>query len=871
MSRSAMRGWVALACSLTLVGCAGSPLTALHGEQTVSGDAFGNAVINVNGRTFQLVTMDHKPLGDISVQAGGQIFKTSAGGFNLPASVMTHAKNVTHGLFVVMAQGYTPTEVAIDQADTRIILAPIAPALIATNFTPAGGTLTTPNHSLSIQVPSGLLKNPKTNIAVSTYTPPVTAQDQSKFQSERNAFLAAAQKNLAGGNVVAAGAGNVVAAGAGNYHVLGGGGATDDLSQYVPDSITDSMGVLITVDGPINAGTLTIQYDVSNLLNGWNPTQAAPWGGPNEDGTGATADSGDSEGGGDYRVLNAGGVPNANANHGKSPHGYDANWGFVASHPAPWDITQQAASRAAARILETFDIWNSAPSPDNTTLINTIGAAPYNLTMNGTTLTMPVTIDVSQIANGYATTEVQSVDLLGVKLEVTVVSALATSLPIDATVPDLLALDPSSIVDSAGNLVTNSAAVIANNGSSFISNNGGTLIANNGSSLISNNGGGLSGSVRVPFLPSDAKYKLMDFQELNWPQGAQVRIEDPYGNALTDWATVDNQGFYHFATVPAVAGVTFVHCKAGSYDLRTLTPQPKPQKNAEADLNSATTGITSLVCNQVTSGAYAVRDVDPRQGFLSAVTALHQLMDYSQAAAAVSGTETQAAQLTSQLLNQNQVQTNVLSAPQLQNVSVTFDSVPTGSEPGLAIVTGLDQSKIQQGKTVTLPSQDYSFENYKLMIQAQGYGGANNPYYVAPTPAPTSTPTPAPTSTPTPTPSTGTGGTGGGGTGGGTAGHTVAAAYTLLNAATTTTTNGGGGLFPLGNATQLPYGPVTLTYDAQVKHGSGQVVDYKFTLHVSDFSLLDMGGAALPLTADLQVPPANGQLMGNFWTFAGSQ
>ncbi|HEY9724748.1 MAG TPA: hypothetical protein V6D47_22285 [Oscillatoriaceae cyanobacterium] len=845
MGRSAMRSWIALACSLGLMGCTGSPLNALHGESTVSGNAFGNVTINVNGRNFELVTMDHKPLGDVSIQAGGQIFKTQAGAFNLPASVMTHAKNVTRGLFVVLAQGYTPTEVAIDQSDPKIVLTPIRPALIATNFTPSGGTLTTPDQKLSVKVPAGLIKNANTNVAVSTYTPPITAQDQSTLQSERSSFLAAVRKNLAGGGGVAAGGGN--------YRVA----QADDLDQYVPDSVSDSMGVLITVDGAINPGTLTIQYDLANLLNGWDPTQSAPWGGANTDYSG---DNRNDQGEGDhYRVLDAGGVPNANSQknkgHGKSPHGLDANWAFVSGHTAPWDDAQQAASRAAARCLETFDIWNSAPSPDNTALIQT-AQQMFGMSLDGTTLTVPITIDVSQIADGFSSTEVQSVDLLGVKLQVTVVSALATSLPIDATIPDLLALDPSSIVDSAGNLVTDSSAVIANNGSSLIANNGGALIANNGSSLISNNGGGLTGSVRVPFQASDAKYGLLDFQELNWPQGAQVRVEDQYGNALTDWTTVDNQGFYHMTSVPSIAGVTFVHCKAGSYDLRTLAPQPAVNKNFEADVDSATTGVTSLVCDQITSGGYAVRDVDPRQGFLNAVSSLHQLMDYSQAEAAVSGSETQAAQLTSQLLTSNNVQTNVLNQPQLQSVDVTFDTYPTGAEPGLALVTGIPESQIAPGKTVSLPTQDFTFSNYTLGVTAKGYGGSSNPWFTNP-----ATQTTSQTTTASGTATTTGGGTGGGGTK--TTTTTQASAYTTLMASTTTTGT-------KGTAPALPSGPVVLTYDVKVKHGGGETVDYKFALTVSNFTLLDMGGSALPLKADLQVPPMSGQMMGNFWTFESS-
>jgi hypothetical protein len=844
--RVGLSGWMSVLLAATMVAaCQPKPLVGPNIEKRVSSNAFGNVTINVDGRSFQLKTTDDKPVTKLAVQTAGKSYELVDGQLQLSAGVLSQAKSLGKGFFVLYAQGYSPKQVWIGQKEDVIYLSPVQPAFVMPALPRTGGTLEAPN-GMSVTFPSGMMDKDKTNVALSGYTPSVGSKEQEDFQKQRSSLLAkleATKKTGAGAGVIATGGGNVIAVGGGNYRI--NQAADCQGGDVIPCVLQPGIGMLVTVDGPINPGSMVISLDLGTMLRTWDgKTVPPPWsnaGGNAYHVAGATAPPTiDPDGIG--QVIN---VPPGLAKKGFIPYV------LTVPPPAGWPKLAQEQALGASNLLIAFNNIAAEYGLDGLNILQ----QDYGMTLDGTVLTFPVNITTDQIVDGIVRTSIAGTMALGVNVEVMIVSSTSPNLPAIASVPDLIALAPSNVLQAAGNLVSNNAgSLISNNSAGLIGNNGGTLISNNGSGLISNNGSGLIannagslyGDIRTPFRGEQAKYELLSFSEYNWPASARYRAVDELGTPLTDWQSTTT-GKYRIDSVPAVGGMVFVEVEADENRLRTLARGPGEGNSAQVDINTVTTAVTSYVRDRIAANVgVGVEDVNVAQGFTADTTILRERFDQTQANTAVTQSIPVVAAMTKATLGEPLS----LNPPVLKRISMRVDEIPDhkDSARGLAIVTGLPESAFSKGKTTDV-TKGYTFNFGLIKVDAQGFGNAlkppkknnnNNNYMVfaaaqtneqAPgeeseaTSTGNSTPaaTPAPTPTPEPPPS-------------------------------------------------YPEGAVRLIYTVEVQRGSGAVAKYDFQFYVNNYMILDCGGNPLPLEANLLDPRrVQGALLGNFWTYMGQR
>ena len=815
--------WLSLACTASLVAACqlpGAPVAGPAKDHSVSANAFGNVTINVNGRTFRVRTDDQQAVAKMSVMAAGNSYEVKEGSLQLPAPALNHAKQYGKGFFTILAQGYSPKQVWIGQVGDEIVLNHVQTLTIYPSMGVSGGTLKSPDRAVTVTIPPNMVASEGTNVALSEYTPAITPEDEAGFLSERNGFMEKL-KGLKGGGIIAAGGGNIIAAGGGNYRVAQT--AACDPADGLPCALDEAMGFLVTADGLLKPGKMTILLDMTAMLDTVDRPGMRIGQGGDEDGDGD-----------DYRVL---------------------------THQPRHKGQGSAKSRAAKQVLDVIHDMDALYGQNWRDLLYQETGVQV---LGSSYVSFPVNIGQDAVENGSVVSVVEGLKLFGVKMEVTVVSSLSRMLPPIASLPDMVALTPANFINSGGNLISNnSAGLIANNGGGLIANNGGGLIANNSAGVVSNNGGTLIGNVRVPFLPEGAKYRtastfglLAGLPEFDWPGGARIRAVDEAGTPLTDWAVLDSLGQYRLSQVPAIAGLVFLECEAADLSLRTLAPQPAPNSLARADINTVTTSVTSLVRDRITGGTYGVEDVSAGTGFEADGALIRSQIDLSEAKKVVVSDIPAAAAITARYLTNPAS----LAQPMLRKMEIKVLEMPDHPKAarGLAAVTGLSEDAFEKGRTTEIQT-GYTFQGGQLEIQAKGYGDALDepPSYEQPLfdpetftwffpgqqqkwrllaqdePLPeegaTEAPAPEPTPRPTPTPPP-----------------------------------------AIQLPPDLPQGPVRLLYTVEVERGSGDKAKYQFQISVSNYTLLDFAGRPLPLKVNLLEPRrVPGALLGNYWNYVG--
>ncbi|MFP5503199.1 MAG: DUF1565 domain-containing protein [Candidatus Sericytochromatia bacterium] len=824
--------WLSLACTATLVAACqlpGAPVAGPAKDHSVSANAFGNVTINVNGRTFRVRTDDEQAVTKMSVMAAGNSYEVKEGSLQLPAPALNHAKQYGKGFFTILAQGYSPKQVWIGQVGDEIMLNHVQTRTLYPSMGVSGGTLKTPDRAVTVTIPPNMVAQEGTNVALSEYTPAITPEDEDAFLTERNDFIGKLKGggiiSAGGGNIIAAGGGNIISAGGGNYRVAQAKSEACDENDGLPCALDESMGFLVTADGLLKPGKMTILLDMNAMLD----------------------------------VVDRAGSYGGNVGHEVDGDGYR-----VLKHKARHKGQGSKRSRAAKQVLDVIHDMDALYGEAWRDLLY----RETGVQVLGTSyISFPINIGQDAVQNGSVVSVVEGLKLFGVKMEVTVVSSLSSMLPPIASLPDMVALTPANFINSGGNLISNnSAALIANNGGGLIANNGGGLIANNSAGVVSNNGGTLIGNVRVPFLPEGAKYKvnarfglLAGLPEYDWPGGARIRAVDEAGTPLTDWAVLDAQGQYKLSQVPAIAGLVFLECEAADLSLRTLAPQPAPNSLARADINTVTTSVTSLVRDRITGGTYGVEDVSAGTGFEADGALIRSQIDLSEAKQVVTSDIPNAAAITARYLTDPAS----LAQPVLKKLAIKVLEMPDHPKAakGLAAVTGLSEDAFEKGRTTDVVA-GYTFQGGHLEILARGYGDALDvpPSYQQPlfdpdtftwffpgqqqkwrllaqaeplpeegaaTEAAAPEPTPTPRPTPTPPPA-------------------------------------------MQLPPDLPQGPVRLLYTAEVERGSGEKAQYQFQISVSNYTLLEFAGRPLPLKVNLLEPRrVPGALLGNYWNYVG--
>ncbi|MDB5100289.1 MAG: repeat containing protein [Cyanobacteria bacterium RYN_339] len=369
--------------------------------------------------------------------------------------------------------------------------------------------------------------------------------------------------------------------------------------------------------------------------------------------------------------------------------------GWDGRDPAPWAANAGAwpedARQAALAAVEIRKVYAAIDATGDPSWRADL-ASKYGLTLVNGVLTFPVRLGDNSFSDGYARIEVDGLSLLGVRLEVTVISgaggtgsgdllgasgfqappggtgttlpgtnALArlsntgTELLLGQLAAHIITHDGGSIIthdggsirshggdslitNDGGSLITNDGgSLITNDGGSIITHDGGSLITNDGGSLITNDGGSLTGVARLPDgLDTSANAGT------NGTGGTNVKYRlTSYGDA--PWANTkvfaSHLGLNAEAVVTDAAGAYTISGLPPSRakvmpiaiknGLRLATVAEAPRGNqVNAPQDAATTGVTLVVLKR--AGTAGVQTVN-MAGFAADVAWLRTQMNLSQA------------------------------------------------------------------------------------------------------------------------------------------------------------------------------------------------------------------------------------------------
>ncbi|MDB5100044.1 MAG: hypothetical protein JWM80_4465, partial [Cyanobacteria bacterium RYN_339] len=274
----------------------------------------------------------------------------------------------------------------------------------------------------------------------------------------------------------------------------------------------------------------------------------------------------------------------------------------------------------------------------------------YGITLVGDRLGFPVRVGDAAFNDGVARIEVDGLGMLGVRLEVTLLSQAQGPAPTagGGTPPSTRPLGDRQVLGNMGNLITNDGAslitndggsLIGQDGASLITNDGGSfinhvngivaqgggniltdngnlllagagngLITNDGGSLISNDGGGLialnaggslTGLVADPGQAAgtgpggNGKFALLSVPATP-ALGSAVKAIDGLGAQFGPTAFTDATGRYKIQRLPITWNGLIVQAQVGTDVLRTLAPAPG-KRTIQANLSAATSGIAAVV------------------------------------------------------------------------------------------------------------------------------------------------------------------------------------------------------------------------------------------------------------------------------------
>lgn len=562
-------------------GCQGgspfSPTGRAADEGRISTDAWGNVNIAVGGRNFRIKAADLRPLPDVSIQAGGKFYSMREGRFAMPENALRDLKENSRAFFRVFVPGYVPKQVWIGQAEDDITVSPVKTVAVAMAMSQLGGELKARDGSVSIGVPGGMLDKPTTKVALSTYQPEIRPEETEAAVAARNDFLSKV-KAKAGKSYALAQASNCEA---------------PDAPLPCPPP-TESLGMMLTVDGPLKPGQMTAAMDLSVLMRGWDGQGQPPW---------------------------AGNAPG-------------------------WTPEQIAQARAADKLLRTFK--KIQQDPDGRAYQEVL-ASDYGVRVEGTRILFSVNVGVDNTVDGFVRTDVEGVSLLGVKLEFTAVSSLNQALPQSALPPamqnvgagagaaaaaqqlatnasnligmdgaSLIGLDGASLIgmDGASIMGQQTATLIGMDGASLIGMDGGSLIGldaaslvgmdaasligmdaasligADGASLIGNDGGSLVGGVQVPFAPNQAKYQLQAYTEHVWGSGTVRAIGWDGTTVYSTDVPIQEAGWFAMNKLPPTLPFFIVEATVGPYKLYGLAIAPG-KKVTSVRVDAATTVVVA--------------------------------------------------------------------------------------------------------------------------------------------------------------------------------------------------------------------------------------------------------------------------------------
>lgn len=698
-----------------LAGCAGPVVTGTPsvriggGEGRVSSDAFGNVNISVAGKNFRLSTADLKPIGDLTIQAGATFYTLRDGRFHVPEGALRDLK-ANDGAFIrVFVPGYVPKQVWIGQSEESIVVSPQKVVAIMLAMPPSGGQLKAEDDTFALNIGAGMLTKPGTKVAMSTYTPELTPKSQEAFAADRSGFLAKVKARSGGAN-----------------YVLTQAAPCENPDDPLPcPPLTESTGIMLTVDGPLKPGTMTASLNLDAILRGWDGKGSPPW-------------MGNSTG---------------------------------------WTDAQISQAKAAAKILSTFDRIRRHPHAGD---YEAVLASDYGVRMNGNTLLFDVRVGVDDSVDGVIRTDIEGVSLLGVSLEFTAVSSLKASLPPAALPPGLggpsgslggmpgiplpgiagtiagarglnaahligldgatlVGLDGGSLIGlDGGSLVGLDGATLIGNdggtligldggslvgldggtligldGGSLVGLDGGTLVGLDGGTLVDNRGGALAGHVEVPF-PDRPKYQLAAYTEVVYPSTGRARIVTYDGTPLSEWVPLDAQGNFYLYKLPRSPLFFRVDVEIGGYTLAANAIAPK-DKLTTVKVNAASTVVTGMIAAKAPTLFDIALSLLSLGGYNQDLSTVQALLTQQQAQDAVTKGQAGAQAVATQIDPLDSVITgflNLLTAPPMV-AGLTETWAGTGA-------TGYNDGKRTVADSFTLPTAIDSKDSGNKVVVVDG-------------------------------------------------------------------------------------------------------------------------------------------------------
>lgn len=579
------RRWIAaiaLALATAATGCqTKTPVGPTAGEDTLSRGKGGKVLTptggTVQGRALRLTGRDGKAIDGVYVRIGGRTLLARDGVVQVPEDAWTAAQKA--GKLVVIGAGFLPLSVPLDGGlPAELVLTPTADMGEAGVVSLDGGTLAAANDQAMVTIPTGFLTAGDTPITVGTYQPTIGADAQAVFERDVAAFLAA-RAQAAGQPAPTEGACG---------------------APFVCGPVTDGLGVAITVDGPIQAGQVSVSIDLAKndspaaarileTFRNFDATNDPTYRTTMRDQYGITLD-------GTMLTfpVKLGDVADVDGLARVEVDGLS-----VLGARLEVTVTSAAGAARAGALSEAVPIVpgdvplslirSKLPDYVEPTRLQTAGGAVavdngpdaiFSLVANnGGQLTIrdddaPTTFTAAQLLtnNGGAL-------ISNVTGGVALISDHSSGL-VSNNSGGLISNNSGGLIsnNSGGLISNNSGGVVSQNGAGFVANNAGGLvavgaaglIANNSGGLVSNNSGGLIGNNAggfktptitgypfFPFEPAAGKYQLLQLgppvpepvretvtglTEYLWPGQTRVRAIMANGAPLTDWTKTGGSG-----------------------------------------------------------------------------------------------------------------------------------------------------------------------------------------------------------------------------------------------------------------------------------------------------------------------------------------
>jgi hypothetical protein len=632
---------VATAACAPGVGTSGPGLGQTEGR--VSGDAFGNTSIALGGRTFALKPIDGRQVGNLAIQVAGKFYTTNNGAFGLAESALRDAQSNSRGFFRVFAPGYVPKQVWIGQQGNDVPLIPVLASKISIAMSSTGGAIASPEQGLAITLGAGFLAANGTNVAVSTYTPELTT-DLGPALATRKEFLNKFAK--------------LRATPKGAYTLK----ATSDCAgseQPLPcQPEGEGLGIMLTVDGPANTGTMTSRLDLAAMANSNIPARVAAA----------------------KRILQTFAQIDSNADNRLYRELLANEYGLsLVGQTLTFSVQlgANAASDGFARV-EVAGMDLLGVKLEVTAVSSLAGTLPA-------AASLPALVDerAREVAVSGAASAAEAARISGAAISALAARKLATdgvasigqdSANLQGGLPALVGVDAASYLDPSqvaggglfssiiaqgggniiaqgggniiaqgggniiaqggGNIIAQGGGnIIAQGGGNVIAQGGGNIIAQGGGNLITNDGGSLVGHLDVPFRPEPMKFGLLAFT--SWPYAGEARVRAILldGTPISRWVSVDSHSNYFLVGLPKTPAYFFIIGDALGHRLRAMAMAPG-NSQVTAHINATTTAVTSQLLAKITNDSGDADTVN-KSGYNSDMATLAPLLDQATAQAIV--------------------------------------------------------------------------------------------------------------------------------------------------------------------------------------------------------------------------------------------